>query len=93
MPLVSKSFLRSLTGSDLSREVFARMLWRAFPGDTENEVADRAAPVLGIGQRQVRRLLRRECSAKVGQVLAVTLILGVEETLTLIYGREPRDRS
>lgn len=70
------------------------MLARAFPPTrvspetSPNAIAERAAPVLGISHRQARRLVNGECSAKVGQVLAVVFLLGVELTLTVAYGSE-----
>jgi hypothetical protein len=61
------------------------MLWKAFPGDSELAVAERAAPVLGLSVRQVRRLLRGEHSARVEHVFAVSVVLGFETVLSMVF--------
>jgi hypothetical protein len=71
---------------DLSRQVFAAMLRRAFPGDSDTERAERGGPVLGISPRHFRRLLQCEHDAKVSQVFAVVALVGVETFLSIIYG-------
>jgi hypothetical protein len=60
------------------RRFFADLLWRAFPADSEQALAARAAPVLGVSERQVRNWLRQEHDAKLTQVLAVLAVAGVE---------------
>lgn len=61
-----------------SRRWFAALLWRAFPGPSENVVAEAAARALGVTPRQVRNWLRCENSAALQYVTAVMLIAGVE---------------
>lgn len=82
-PSNSRSARAMLRGST-SRETFAAMLRRAFPGDSDNERAIRAAPVLGLSERHVRRLLNCEHDAKVREVFAVFALLGFEAALSFL---------
>lgn len=75
--------VKNLAGSgldhaDASRRWFAALLWRAFPGRSENDVAAKAARALDVSPRQVRNWLRGENSAALHYVTAVMLIAGVE---------------
>lgn len=81
--LLSNSAVRSILSGDRSRVVFAAMLRRAFPGDSDNERAERGAPVLGISVRHFRRLLNCEHDAKVSQVLAVLILVGFEAAIKM----------
>jgi hypothetical protein len=54
---------------------------RAFPGDSDNERAEAASPVLGISVRHARRLLNCEHDAKAPQVLALLVLAGFEISL------------
>lgn len=83
---VSGFLWRSLLSGDRSRAIFAAMVWLAFarPGDSENEVCERAGPVLGLSPRHVRRLLQKECSARVEHVLAVVMLIGFESAMKII---------
>lgn len=80
----AQSFLDGSTG----RKVFARMLWSAFPGKSENEVAERAALVLGVSDRQCRNYLRGIHEAKASHVMAVIALLGFEKAMKLIEGKK-----
>ena len=61
-----------------ARRWFAALLWRAFPGDSEREVARQAAPVLDVSERQVINWLRCENDAAVSYTTAVMFLVGVE---------------
>lgn len=71
-----------------SRTLFASMLRAAFPGDSDNERAERGAPVLGISTRHFRRLLQCEHDAKVAQVLAVFVLIGFEAAIKITTRQE-----
>lgn len=68
----------ALTHVEASRRWFAGLLWRAFPAPSEAELAARAAPVLGVSERQVRNWLRGEHDASLRYVTAVLALAGVE---------------
>uniref|UniRef100_A4WTC0 Uncharacterized protein n=1 Tax=Cereibacter sphaeroides (strain ATCC 17025 / ATH 2.4.3) TaxID=349102 RepID=A4WTC0_CERS5 len=70
-----------------SRKRFARMLWRAFPSDSERDLAATAAPVLGVSERQVRNWLQCEHDAAARHVFAVMAIACGEEIFSIIEGR------
>jgi len=61
-----------------ARRWFAALLWRAFPGRSENEVAERAALALGVTARQARNWLRCEHDASLRHVCAVMMLAGFE---------------
>jgi hypothetical protein len=61
------------------------MLRHAFPGDSDNERAERGAPVLGVSVRHFRRLLNCEHDAKAPQVLAVLVLIGLEAAIKIIF--------
>lgn len=71
---------------DHARRLFARMLEAAFPEPSENAIAQKAAPVLGVTERHVRKWLRLEHDAKIRHFVAVTLIIGVEKMAQMIEG-------
>jgi len=87
--LLSNSPARAILRGERGRIVFAEMLRRAFPGDSDNERAERGAPVLGISVRHFRRLLNLEHDAKVSQVLAVVILIGFEAAIK-ITGQDGR---
>lgn len=64
-----------------SRRWFAALLWRAFPGASEREVAEKAARALDVNPRTVIYWLRCENSAALQYVTAVMMIAGVELAL------------
>lgn len=78
--------------SDEMRERFARMLWLAFPSPSENDLAQRAGPVLGVHPRTIKNYLRCTHEAGMGKFLIVAGIIGFETTVTMIYGRGERIR-
>lgn len=84
---MEKSFAFSRIDQARQRRWFARMLWRAFPGASQRQVALRAAPVLGLSARQVENLLSGDHDPKLPQVLAVMAVLGAECINELIEGR------
>lgn len=57
---------------------FRDMLWRAFPAQSDNDRAERAARVLDVSERQVRNWLRCEHDPKLRYVMAVIAIAGAE---------------
>lgn len=70
-----------------SRAWFASLLWRAFPASSEREVARRAAPLLGVSERQVINWLRSENDAALSYVTAVMALAGYETVLKPIRGK------
>lgn len=68
-------------GIDRPREWFRDLLWAAFPGQSEREVAVRAARALGVSQRQVQNWLRCEHDASLRYVAALLIIAGAETVL------------
>ena len=70
-----------------SRRWFAALLWRAFPGASEREVARIGAPVLDVSERQIINWLRCENDAALSYVTAVMVLAGVEVALTPIRGK------
>lgn len=67
-----------LTHPKASRRWFAALLWQAFPSRSAGDLAERAAPVLGVSTRQVRNWLDGEHDAALRHVLAVIAIAGAE---------------
>lgn len=86
-PLSNSRAARMMLRGTVSRDLFAAMLRRAFPGDSDNERAIRGAPVLGISVRHFRRLLNCEHDAKVREVFAVIALLGFEAALSVFHRR------
>jgi hypothetical protein len=82
-----KSISNSISGSK-SRRWFCDLLWRAFPSQSENDLANKAAPVLGVSARQVRNWLREENDASLKYVAAVLAVAGAEIVFKQIEGRE-----
>ena len=71
----------ALSTKKAARRFFRDLLWRAFPAASEREVAERAARVLDVSERQVRNWLRCEHSAAWHYVAAVMVIAGAEVIL------------
>lgn len=71
----------------LSRRWFASLLWAAFPGGSEREVARIGAPVLDVSERQIINWLRCENDAALSYVTAVMVLAGVEFALDGVRGR------
>jgi hypothetical protein len=71
-------FRGQLSPVEAERAWFAALLWRAFPSDSENELSERAGPVLGVSARQVRNWLRCEHDARWRDVMKVLAIAGGE---------------
>jgi hypothetical protein len=71
-----------------SRRWFRDLLWRAFPSRSENDLAVKAAPALGVSTRQVRNWLREDNDASLRHVTAVLAIAGAEVIFTKIEGRK-----
>ncbi|MWP39404.1 hypothetical protein GQY15_17700 [Rhodobacter sphaeroides] len=72
-----------------SRKWFANLLRRAFPANSEAELAERAAPVLGVSTRQVRNWLREDHDASLRYVTAVMMIAGAEVVFSRMESRQP----
>ena len=68
------------------RASFADWLWLAFPSSSENELAMKAGPALGVSDRQVINWLRCRNEAKLSQVIAVIALVGVELVSKTIEG-------
>lgn len=73
-----------------SRRWFARLLWRAFPGPSEHEVAQQASRALGVSPRAVTYWLRGQNSAALQYVTATMLIAGLELALGTMAAGEPQ---
>ena len=83
--------MKSLSNSDFARPATARrwfsgLLRAAFPAASEAALALRAAPVLGVSERQVRNWLRCAHDASLRHVTAVVLIAGAEVALRRLEG-------
>lgn len=70
-----------------SRRWFRDLLWRAFPARSERELAEKAAPVLGVSHRQVINWLREEHDPKLRYIMAVLALAGAEIVFTRIEGQ------
>ena len=84
---IGPHFRGPLSPVEAEREWFARLLWRAFPSASENELSETAAAVLGVSSRQVRNWLRCEHDARWRDVAKVLLIAGGEVVFKVM---EPR---
>lgn len=81
------AFRGPLSPVEAERAWFAALLWRAFPSASENELSERAGPVLGVSARQVRNWLRSEHDARWRDVMKVLAIAGGEVVFRAL---EPR---
>lgn len=70
-----------------SRRWFRNLLWRAFPSNSENDLAHKAAAVLDVSPRQVKNWLREDHDASLRYVTAVLAIAGAEIIFGKIEGR------
>ncbi|OJH45169.1 hypothetical protein [Paracoccus sp. SM22M-07] len=70
-----------------ARRWFSNLLWRAFPSNSENELAQRAATVLDVSPRQVKNWLREDNDASLRYVMAVMALAGAEVIFAKIEGR------
>lgn len=82
-----KNLAQSDVHARASRKRFAGLLWRAFPASSERDLAAKAAPVLGVSERQVRNWLQCENDAALRHVFAVMTIACGEEIFSIIEGR------
>lgn len=73
--------------ADNPRRWFRDMLWRAFPSPSEHDLAEKAAPVLGVSKRQVKNWLREDNDASLSSVAKVIAIAGAEVIFARIEGR------
>lgn len=74
------------TDPSANRRWFRDLLWRAFPSRSERELAEKAAAVLGVSQRQVINWLREEHDPKLRYIMAVLALAGAEIVFTRIEG-------
>jgi len=81
-----KSLSNSSDFSGQPRSWFCGLLWRAFPSNSENELANKAARVLDVTPRQVRNWLRQENDASLKHVAAVLAVAGAEIVFKRIEG-------
>ena len=70
-----------------TRKFFTRLLWRAFPSPSENALAEIAAPVLNVSERQVRNWLREEHTPRADHFLKVMAIAGAEIAFEQVEGQ------
>lgn len=82
----SRSFAQSILSKSVGRELVARMLWAAFPGPSEHAVSERAAPVLDMSPKHIRRLLRQENSVNADVVVALIVLVGFEKFSAMLGG-------
>jgi uncharacterized protein (DUF2336 family) len=68
---------------EFARERFAEMLITAWPSDDYNEVARKAADVLGVSQRQVVNWLKGDSSPAFEHVVVVGTVLGIYKTMEI----------
>jgi hypothetical protein len=74
--------VRDIIGGKLGRKLVARLLWAAFPEcHSQEQVAAKAAKVLDLDARHVRRLLDCEHSVNVDVALAVMALAGFEKIM------------
>lgn len=73
-------------GLDQPREWFRDLLWRAFPGRSDRDVAVRASRVLGVSARQIQHWLQCENDPGWSHVAAVLVIAGFESAMRRIGG-------
>ncbi|HEV8034797.1 hypothetical protein, partial [Yoonia sp.] len=83
-----KSLSNSVDISGGARRWFRNLLWMAFPSRSENELANKAAAVLGVSPRQIRNWLREDNDASLRYVFAVLAIAGGEIVFKQIEGRD-----
>jgi hypothetical protein len=81
------TFLSNSASRPDDRTSFARLLWKAFPADSELAVAEQAAPVLGISVRHARRLLRGDHDPRLKHFIAVAALVGWEAALSWLYDK------
>lgn len=70
-----------------NRRWFRDLLWRAFPAQSERELADKASAVLDVSHRQVINWLREEHDPKLRYIMAVLAIAGAEIVFSRIEGQ------
>lgn len=68
---------------EFARERFAEMLITAWPADTAQEVARRAAPTIGVTERQITNWLKGESSPAFEHVVVVGTVLGIYKTMEI----------
>lgn len=73
---------------DVGRRAMVRLLWAAFPGQSENEVADRASMYLGVSDRTVRNWLSGIHEPRLGHAVRLVGLVGWEAFIGLIEGGE-----
>jgi hypothetical protein len=84
----AKDIANSVEHRAKSRRWFRDLLWYAFPSDSENSLAEKAAPVVGVSERQIRNWLGCHNDAALSHVLAVLAVAGAEVIFTKIEGRK-----
>lgn len=89
LPIMSDyAALRRFISGKRGRSLVPELLRLAFPARSVDEMAAKAAPVLGLTERHVKRLAAGEHSVSFDVGFALVLLVGFEATLALIY----RDR-
>lgn len=83
---LSNSFVRSIISKSVGRDLVARMIWAAFPGPSEHAVSERAAVVLDMSPKHIRRLLRKENAVNADVVVALIVLVGFEKFAAMLGG-------
>ena len=87
-----KSFqMNRVEAQELARRRFVEALHRAFPGESDTEIARMAAPVLGRSERQIHNWLSCESSPVIEDAFAVCAIIGVFETMEILTKDQTRN--
>lgn len=86
--LSMKNLAENELSRDAARDWFARSLWIAFPSRSSDELAGRAAPVLGCSERQVKNWLNCENDASLRFVLRLIAILTGERFIRWFEERQ-----
>ncbi|TFL16413.1 hypothetical protein [Jannaschia formosa] len=82
-----KNPAQSECSTSAARGWFRDLLFRAFPGRSEREIARVAAPLLDVSDRQVRNWLREEHDPGLTVVLKVMALAGAEVVLARVERR------
>lgn len=80
--------LRRFISGKRGRALVPELLRLAFPARSVDEMAAKAAPVLGLTERHVKRLAAGEHSVSFDVGFALVMLVGFETVLAIIY----RDR-
>jgi hypothetical protein len=81
--LTGTAAVRDILAGKLGRKLIARLIWASFPEcHSEEQVAAKAAKVLGLDARHVRRLMDCEHSVNIDVALAVFALASWEVAIS-----------